>query len=326
MRFLVTFAVLACSVPAWSASPGPCSNADASAALAKIREYIQPAPDAPEHRWLVIKTDPGWRIEEYSGLRVLIRCHPRSKADELNGVQFGEVEFRYEASRSTMLPKLTSSGLQWGEWSEWKDSLKPLTATEELELPSLMLTMYRLAQAADRRDRHIPFRKYHGQYQLQWEYNQNSIHPHLLAANDVSRFFITADEEATKLRLAEEEAKLRVAEEEAGTQEQEPAEVVRTSMLGSPASMSRPASPDDFYPPGSRRREEEGSPVVQVCVGPNGRLLREPKLIDTSGFPELDVAAIRVAKASRYAAGRDERGNALPEACLKFKVKFSIRQ
>jgi protein TonB len=93
---------------------------------------------------------------------------------------------------------------------------------------------------------------------------------------------------------------------------------------GSPAKMTRPVNPDDYYPPGSIRREEQGSPVVQACVGPNGRLLRDPVVTDTSGFPDLDGAAVKVAKATRYAAGT-EAGAALAESCIKFKVKFVLK-
>jgi TonB family protein len=88
--------------------------------------------------------------------------------------------------------------------------------------------------------------------------------------------------------------------------------------------MSRMANPDDYYPPGSIRREEQGSPVVQACVGPNGKLLREPVVTDTSGFPDLDGAAIKVAKANRYSPA-SEGGSALPESCIKFKVKFVLK-
>ena len=93
---------------------------------------------------------------------------------------------------------------------------------------------------------------------------------------------------------------------------------------GTPAKMTRPANPDDYYPPGSIRREEQGSPVVQACVGPKGTLLREPVVTDTSGFPDLDMAAVKVAKATRYAPGTDA-GSALPESCIKFKVKFVLK-
>jgi len=95
-------------------------------------------------------------------------------------------------------------------------------------------------------------------------------------------------------------------------------------VAGSPAKMTRPVNPDDYYPPGSIRREEQGSPVVQACVGPGGKLLREPVVTDTSGFPDLDGAAVKVAKATRYAAG-SENGSALPESCIKFKVKFVLK-
>lgn len=90
------------------------------------------------------------------------------------------------------------------------------------------------------------------------------------------------------------------------------------------AKMARAANPDDYYPPGSIRREEQGSPVVQACVGPNGRLLREPVVTDTSGFPDLDGAAIKVAKANRYTPA-SENGSAVPESCIKFKVKFVLK-
>jgi periplasmic protein TonB len=95
-------------------------------------------------------------------------------------------------------------------------------------------------------------------------------------------------------------------------------------VAGQPAKMTRPANPDDYYPPGSIRREEQGSPVVQACVGPKGQLLRDPVVTDTSGFPDLDSAAVKVAKATRYAAGT-YGGSALPESCIKFKVKFVLK-
>jgi protein TonB len=95
-------------------------------------------------------------------------------------------------------------------------------------------------------------------------------------------------------------------------------------VAGSPAKMKSAVDPDQFYPPGAKRREEQGSPVVQACVGPNGRLVREPVITETSGFPELDGAAVKVAKANRYTPAM-EAGTALPESCVKFKVKFVIK-
>jgi protein TonB len=96
------------------------------------------------------------------------------------------------------------------------------------------------------------------------------------------------------------------------------------TIAGQPAKLTRMVNADDYYPPGSIRREEQGSPVVQACVGPNGRLLRDPVVTDTSGFPDLDGAAVKVAKATRYAPAT-EGGTALAESCVKFKVKFVLK-
>lgn len=90
------------------------------------------------------------------------------------------------------------------------------------------------------------------------------------------------------------------------------------------AKMRSAPDPDRFYPPGAKRREEQGSPVVQACVGPNGRLLRDPVVTETSGYPELDAAAVKVAQNSRYTPAT-EGGKAVDESCVKFKVKFVIK-
>ena len=95
-------------------------------------------------------------------------------------------------------------------------------------------------------------------------------------------------------------------------------------VAGTSAKMKSAADPDRFYPPGAKRREDQGSPVVQACVGPNGRLLRDPVVSETSGYPELDQAAIQVAKNSRYTPATDA-GAAVDESCIKFKVKFVIK-
>jgi len=303
--------------------------------MEKIRQYILPSPDSAEHRRVVSKGDghDRWTINEYSGFRVLVRCQPVSKADVLNGVQYGEIEFLYEVSRHTQLPALTSAGLQWQEWSKWVDQPKPLTKAQEAEAfaespeyASLMLPMYRMALAADSRDRHFPFRKLADEFQLEWEYNESSTHPTLMLAAEVKRYFATAETEAARLRVAEAE-EIRRVQEEAATQakaEQEGAKYAMERARMS-ARMMRPANPEDYYPPGSVRREEEGSPTVLACVGLTGALLREPVVTDTSGFPELDAAAIKVAKATRYAAAVDTRGKAIPESCIRFKVRFKVR-
>jgi TonB family protein len=103
------------------------------------------------------------------------------------------------------------------------------------------------------------------------------------------------------------------------------AEAAKLQLPGVQAKMTRPVNPNDYYPAASRRRGEQGSPVVQVCVGPSGKLLREPVVTETSGYPDLDHAVIKIAKATRYAAGTNN-GTAVPESCLKFKIKFALNK
>ena len=93
---------------------------------------------------------------------------------------------------------------------------------------------------------------------------------------------------------------------------------------GTPARMKSTADPDQFYPPGAKRREEQGSPIVTACVAASGKLAREPVIKETSGFPELDTAAIKVAKANRYLPGTDG-GQPMAESCVSFRVKFVIK-
>jgi TonB family protein len=95
------------------------------------------------------------------------------------------------------------------------------------------------------------------------------------------------------------------------------------SQIDPPAKMTQAANPNFYYPGRSIRALEEGSPIVKACVGPKGALLRQPEVTESSGFPDLDAAAVRVAKATKYAAAT-ENGAPLPESCVKFKVKFLL--
>jgi TonB family protein len=95
-------------------------------------------------------------------------------------------------------------------------------------------------------------------------------------------------------------------------------------LLEEQAKMTRPVRPRDYYPAGSIRRGEQGSPTVKVCVDSTGKLLREPVITVSSGFWELDSAAIRIAKDSRYMPGT-RNGTPLPESCLEVPVTFVQR-
>jgi TonB family protein len=242
MRFVLFFA-LALNSPAWSAESGACSETVTNAVRAKLGEFILRVPDSPQNRWMVAKDGESWRITEYTGVRVAVRCQPASTA--------GEVVFQFATSRTTAFPKRAAQRLEWSQWSN-----QP--APEQ-----------------------IPFREHEGKVQLEWEYDEASKSPALMPALDINRFFSSA------------------------------AKITRHTRT-------------DYYPPDSIRRNETGKAVVESCVGPTGKLLRDPKVIESSGFSGLDQAAIKVAKANQYAAGT-ENGAALPESCIAFEVSFLMR-
>ena len=87
--------------------------------------------------------------------------------------------------------------------------------------------------------------------------------------------------------------------------------------------LSRTSNPDvaDYYPEQSRREGQEGRPQVKVCVGANGKLV-SAEVATSSGFPLLDEAAVKVAKATRYKPASTE-GKPV-ESCATLPVKFEL--
>lgn len=87
------------------------------------------------------------------------------------------------------------------------------------------------------------------------------------------------------------------------------------------ARMTDAASPVDYYPAESKRLKEEGAITVIARVMPSN-CASEFAIVESSGFPKLDAAALEVAEASRYAAATE---NGVPvESQLIFKVKFVL--
>jgi protein TonB len=82
---------------------------------------------------------------------------------------------------------------------------------------------------------------------------------------------------------------------------------------------------EDFYPPASKRLEEQGMAVVNVCVGPDGRLTAAPTLDKTSGFPHLDEAAIKLTTSAtgKYKPATED-GKPVA-SCNKLGIRFQIR-
>lgn len=87
------------------------------------------------------------------------------------------------------------------------------------------------------------------------------------------------------------------------------------------ARITRAADPDRFYPPASKRREEQGDIVIRARVAASG-CATAFALVSSSGFPDLDQAALKVAELSRYAPATE---NATPvDGYVTFKVRFVL--
>jgi len=94
--------------------------------------------------------------------------------------------------------------------------------------------------------------------------------------------------------------------------------------VGTPAKIGRMPSSEDYYPAASKRAEEQGSVTVKVCVDNKGKIIGNPTVVTSSGFARLDEGAVKLARAGRYQAGTSG-GEALPESCVSFRVKFEIK-
>jgi len=95
-------------------------------------------------------------------------------------------------------------------------------------------------------------------------------------------------------------------------------------VVGTPARIGRMPSSEDYYPAASKRAEEQGSVTVRVCVDNKGKIIGNPSVVTSSGSVRLDEGAVKLARAGRYQAATSG-GEALPESCVSFRVKFEIK-
>ncbi|MEO7775184.1 MAG: TonB family protein [Steroidobacteraceae bacterium] len=97
------------------------------------------------------------------------------------------------------------------------------------------------------------------------------------------------------------------------------------SVPGTRAGLRKGTQPmsDDYYPPTSKRLEEQGSAIVEICVAETGKIAQEPVVKTSSKFPRLDEAAVKYAKALRVQAATT---NGKPVSdCFNLRVKFELK-
>ena len=93
----------------------------------------------------------------------------------------------------------------------------------------------------------------------------------------------------------------------------------RQARLDAPPKPKRNIRPD--YPKGARQRGEQGDVVVEIRVNAEGTV-DEVKVATSSGFPELDEAAVRAARAAKFSPARSGRDAVASTARLKLQFKL----
>jgi periplasmic protein TonB len=100
----------------------------------------------------------------------------------------------------------------------------------------------------------------------------------------------------------------------------------RASVPGTPLGLAKGfPNVDDYYPGSARRLGQEGTAVVNVCVGPDGKLSKEPTIEKSSGTASLDEAAMKLAHAGsgRFKPATEE-GKPIT-ACTRLPVRFQLK-
>ena len=89
------------------------------------------------------------------------------------------------------------------------------------------------------------------------------------------------------------------------------------------AHLAVAANPEEWYPAGAKDRGESGSIVVRARIADSNCATAFAVLV-SSGYPELDAAALKVAEASRYLAAVEAGKPVASE--LTFKVRFELEE
>ena len=90
---------------------------------------------------------------------------------------------------------------------------------------------------------------------------------------------------------------------------------------GTPVQVTFRPDISNYYPEAARREGQEGRAIIKICVNQQGKI-DSADVATSSGFPELDEAAIKVAKAYRFKPATSE-GKPV-SSCPTLPVKFEL--
>ncbi len=94
----------------------------------------------------------------------------------------------------------------------------------------------------------------------------------------------------------------------------------RQAKVDAPPSPRKAIKPD--YPRGARQRGEEGDVVVELRVTARGTVERV-SIVTSSGFPELDDAALRAVKSARFTPAK--RGDTSVPSTARMTLTFRLK-
>ena len=93
----------------------------------------------------------------------------------------------------------------------------------------------------------------------------------------------------------------------------------RQARLDAPPKPKRNIKPD--YPKGARQRGEQGDVVLEIRVNAEGTV-DDVKVATSSGFAELDEAAVKAARSAKFSPARSGRESVASTARLKLQFKL----
>ncbi len=97
-------------------------------------------------------------------------------------------------------------------------------------------------------------------------------------------------------------------------------EAPRQARIDAPPRPTREIRPD--YPKGARLRGEEGAVVLELHVTSRGRA-DVVRVVGTSGFEELDLAAVKAVKAARFTPAKASGANV--DSTARLTLLFKLR-
>lgn len=94
----------------------------------------------------------------------------------------------------------------------------------------------------------------------------------------------------------------------------------RQAAIDAPPRPRKAIKPD--YPRGARARGEQGEVELEIEVGANGRVT-SARVIHSSGYPELDGAALAAARAARFTPAKS--GRKAVSSIARLKLNFQLK-